>query len=311
MSTPIIRTLATSLLLTLAALAPAAGTPDQKCAAAKLKATGKKAAAKLKCQAKAVKAGVAIDVTCLAKAEAKFAAAFAKAEAKGGCATVGDAAAVESAVDAFVGDVVTALPDGGTDDGRACAAAKIGASGKKASGKLTCHAKAVGKAVTVDPLCLGKVEGKFAAAFAKAEAKGGCNTSGDAAAVEATVDTFVDDAVAALVVVPLVVSFAADVQPIFTASCAAVVGCHASVAPAQGMDLSAGAAYADVVNVPSAEMPGLDRVLPGKASDSYLVLKVTGDPSIVGSQMPLGGPPLSPAAIATITSWVLMGAPNN
>src|SRR5262245_43573725 len=45
--------------------ARAGGTPAQKCAQSKLKATGKKAAAKLKCYKKAVAAGVGIDSECL------------------------------------------------------------------------------------------------------------------------------------------------------------------------------------------------------------------------------------------------------
>ena len=160
---------------------------------------------------------------------------------------MGDASTLETRVDTLVTDVVAALPDGGTDDGRACAASKLGASGKKANAKLACHAKAVGKATTVDGECLTKAEGKFTSAFDKADGKGGCATMGDAPTIEPLIDTFVDDVVAALIVVPPAVSFAADVQPIFTANCAAVIGCHTPIAPAQGMDLSAGSAYAAIV----------------------------------------------------------------
>ncbi len=43
------------------------------------------------------------------------------------------------------------------------------------------------------------------------------------------------------------VSFAAQVQPIFTNSC--TVGCHSGTRPADGMDLSAGRAFAMIVGV--------------------------------------------------------------
>ena len=85
-------------------------TPGEKCAVAKLKATFKKAAAKGACYQKAVAANVPVDPGCLVKAEQAFLAAFQKAEAKNVCATTGDAAALEGAVDAFVAQVVNALP---------------------------------------------------------------------------------------------------------------------------------------------------------------------------------------------------------
>jgi hypothetical protein len=92
-----------------ASMADAAPTPAQRCSAAKMKATAKKATAKIKCHEKAMLKGVAVDPLCLAKAETKFTDAFARAELKGGCATVGDAAALEAEVDVFVGAVVGAL----------------------------------------------------------------------------------------------------------------------------------------------------------------------------------------------------------
>ena len=141
--------------------ARAGGTPAQKCAQSKLKATGKKASAKLKCDQKAIASGVAVDAECLAKAEDKFLVAFQKAETKGECATVGDAAAVEGDVDTFVAATAAALPGGATDAGRKCAASKLDAAGKKANAKLRCHATAAGAGLAVDPSCLGKAEAKF------------------------------------------------------------------------------------------------------------------------------------------------------
>src|SRR5262249_15368781 len=169
-------TIATTLMLALATLASAGGTPDQKCASSKLKAAAKNALDELKCHAKAVKKGVAVDTECIGKAEQKFSDSFTKAEDKGGCATVGDASDVEAIVESAVGAFVAALPDPGTDDGRKCASSKLGAAGKKVSGKLNCNAKAAGKGEAVDTTCLGKAEDKFMNSFTKAEAKGGCAT---------------------------------------------------------------------------------------------------------------------------------------
>ena len=302
--------LVAGLVLGVGTLAVAGGTPDQKCTASKLKATGKRAAADLKCHAKATKKNLGVDPSCTGKADDKFTAAFGKADAKGGCPGAADPNAIADMSDMFVADVVAALPDGGTDDGRACAAIKLAATGKKAGSKLGCEAKAAGQGGQVDPTCTGAAETKFSAAFAKAESKGGCavgdpNTS-DPNAIESTVDTFVADVVAALTPAP--VSFAADVQPIFTANCTT---CHSGGAPPAGLDLSAGNAYADTVNVASFEMATLDRVLPGDAANSYLVRKINGGPGISGSQMPLAAPPLSSTDIGTITNWIIQGALNN
>ena len=171
--------------------AEAAPSPAQQCAEAKLKATGQKAKKKLECHANAVKNGVAVNLDCLAKAETEFESAFDEAEAKGGCAPSGDKDDVEATVDAYVEDVVTELPDDGTKSGRACAAAKLKATGQKAKKKLECRANAVKHGVAVDPDCLAKAETEFESAFDEAEARGGCFTTGDADEIEAKTDTFV------------------------------------------------------------------------------------------------------------------------
>jgi hypothetical protein len=108
--------------------ADAAPTPAHLCAAAKMKATGKKLAAKAICHAKAYKQGLAADPACLAKAEAKFVASFAKADANGGCALVDNAAAIEAEVDACIAGLVPdfapncgdAAGPGGTDLACSC-----------------------------------------------------------------------------------------------------------------------------------------------------------------------------------------------
>jgi hypothetical protein len=95
---------------------------------------------------------------------------------------------------------------------------------------------------------------------------------------------------------------------IFTPSCA-LSGCHAGPSPQQGMNLSAGQAYAALVNVPSTEQPSLLRVRPGNPDQSYLVQKIMGT-AAVGARMPLGGAPLSDSQIQAVRDWIAAGALN-
>jgi hypothetical protein len=108
-------------------LAHAAATPGQKCAVAKNKAASKKVVAKLKCWQKAIAAGLDnADAACLTAAETKFTDSISKAEAKGGCAISGDAAAIESAVDTCVGDLVALTPGGNEGACYSGATAEVG-----------------------------------------------------------------------------------------------------------------------------------------------------------------------------------------
>lgn len=103
-------------------------------------------------------------------------------------------------------------------------------------------------------------------------------------------------------------TFARVQQEILRPSCA-VAGCHTGAAPASGLDLSAGHAYASLVRAPAVESPSLARIAPGDPERSYLVKKVRGDGDISGGRMPLGGPYLSPTEIRLLTDWVRRGAP--
>jgi len=100
-----------------------------------------------------------------------------------------------------------------------------------------------------------------------------------------------------------------DVQAsVFTPSCAKS-GCHSGGAPAAGMNLEDGAAFANLVDVPSAEQPLLRRIAPGDPADSYLIRKVEGDPTISGVRMPADGPPyLTQEQLDELRAWVLGGA---
>lgn len=95
---------------------------------------------------------------------------------------------------------------------------------------------------------------------------------------------------------------------VFTPSCA-LSGCHAGASPQQGMDLSAGRSYGQVVNVRSVESTRL-RIAPGDTAGSYLISKVNGDATITGGRMPLGGS-LTSSQLTLLADWVRRGAPND
>ncbi len=109
------------------------------------------------------------------------------------------------------------------------------------------------------------------------------------------------------------VSFSEQVQPILTDRCA-FGGCHASTSPAAGQSLAEGLAYMNTVNVPSEELPSMDRVEPGDPDQSYLVHKIQGTHLDVGGsglRMPRGQEPLSDDQIDLIRAWIEQGARNN
>ncbi len=107
----------------------------------------------------------------------------------------------------------------------------------------------------------------------------------------------------------------ADVQPIFSANCA-FSGCHGGATPQLGQNLSVGNAFSSVVNVPSMQVPALNRITPGDPARSYLLHKIRGTfglPSVggTGGRMPLGGASLPDDEINVIRAWVQTGALNN
>jgi len=110
-------------------------------------------------------------------------------------------------------------------------------------------------------------------------------------------------------VTPALVSFANDIQPIFTSNCA-VTGCHVSGGSAP-FTLNAGASYAQLVNQNATVGPcqGQRRVIPNDPANSVLVKRLEG--STCGNRMPLGGSPLPAASIQLIRDWISQGALNN
>ena len=101
-------------------------------------------------------------------------------------------------------------------------------------------------------------------------------------------------------------SLARDIQPIFSARCA-IPGCHITATQANlGLVLKdAASTYANTVNVPSGQIGGVVRVVPGDSSMSWLmVLLDTGE-------MPKEGAMLSQGTRDTIRNWIDQGALNN
>jgi hypothetical protein len=93
-------------------------------------------------------------------------------------------------------------------------------------------------------------------------------------------------------------------------------GCHTPPAPTGNLDMSTQAiAYTNLVGKPPTSAPlcasetSLKLVDPGNACNSLIYLKVTGPPC--GSQMPLGGTPLTPAQYDLIGTWINAGAKND
>jgi len=107
------------------------------------------------------------------------------------------------------------------------------------------------------------------------------------------------------------VSFAANVQPIFNASCLSVgVPCHQGATPEGNMNLEAGVSYGQIARVvTSGYAPGV-RVVPGDPDSSVLFQKILGNIQF-GPRMPFNQPALSPGAIEIIRVWIEQGAQND
>lgn len=95
---------------------------------------------------------------------------------------------------------------------------------------------------------------------------------------------------------------------IFDRSCA-LSGCHVGSNAPQGLDLSAGNARENLVDVASREVPSLLRVDPEDPDDSYLVIKIEGDDQrMLGARMPLNMSALSQEKISAVREWIAEGA---
>jgi hypothetical protein len=96
----------------------------------------------------------------------------------------------------------------------------------------------------------------------------------------------------------------------FTPLCAT---CHTGIGtvPPGALNMNAGHTYAALVGVPSAEQPTVQFIAPGDPTNSYVIQKLEGVPTITGVQMPKGGPYLSQATINQVAAWISAGAQNN
>ena len=96
------------------------------------------------------------------------------------------------------------------------------------------------------------------------------------------------------------VSFAKDIQPIFSQTC---MPCHAGGKDAKaGYDLTC---YSGAMGNGSDSIPN---VIPGSADSSVIYLRLTG---AVPPQMPKGRPALDAGQLTTIKKWIDQGAKNN
>jgi len=114
-------------------------------------------------------------------------------------------------------------------------------------------------------------------------------------------------------------TFAMVEQLIFARRGCAAVTCHSGPAPSGGLDLSPGAAYDNLVDVPAQSVspeqhPGLARVVPSSKARSLLWLNVAGAtlPALWRAPlrpMPIGGlAPLTTAELELLQLWIENGA---
>ena len=99
-----------------------------------------------------------------------------------------------------------------------------------------------------------------------------------------------------------------DVQAaVFSPRCA-IPECHVGMDAPLELDLSSGESAAHLIDVPSEEIPELMRVDPGDPAGSYLYMKLTADPDILGDPMPAEGEPLSNGELRLVEAWIEQGA---
>ncbi|MFE8595707.1 hypothetical protein [Archangium violaceum] len=110
-------------------------------------------------------------------------------------------------------------------------------------------------------------------------------------------------------------TWSARVLPILQSNCG---GCHGGENPQGGLNLlgTSHEVYERLVLKPSIQKPTMNLIQPGSLDKSYLVLKLTGDGSIVGARMPInplnGNSPLPDEERQSIENWVfLSGAVEN
>ncbi len=108
------------------------------------------------------------------------------------------------------------------------------------------------------------------------------------------------------------VSFAMEIQPIFTQECAS---CHSQGGFADNvgipMRLVEGLTLDSTVNQASTQDATFTLIEPFDAANSLLFLKLSENAPPVGSTMPLFGEPLSSDELGLIRDWIDQGAMDN
>lgn len=106
------------------------------------------------------------------------------------------------------------------------------------------------------------------------------------------------------------VSFANDVQPIFNTYC---VGCHMAGNTKGNLNLTAGLARAELLNVPSLCNGSVSLVKAGDSAGSMLWRKIAGDPTRCNGTMPTSNAlqNFDPDAVKVIEKWIAEGAKDN
>lgn len=110
------------------------------------------------------------------------------------------------------------------------------------------------------------------------------------------------------------VAYKKDIEDAILVPSCASASCHGRAnAPAGGLDLRAGFAYAALVDKKATAPSCSNRtqVVPGDVSASYLVDKLKGGPNICGSAMPKASGGLPPSQLAAIEAWICNGAAND
>jgi anaerobic magnesium-protoporphyrin IX monomethyl ester cyclase len=108
---------------------------------------------------------------------------------------------------------------------------------------------------------------------------------------------------------PPPIQYTRDLEARITADCA-TPSCHSRQSVAGGLVLSTGVGRTNMVEVPSAELPSLARVRPGKPDSSYVVHKMRGTQRTIGGS----GDAMPPDAssdeelIGLINTWIDEGA---
>ncbi len=118
---------------------------------------------------------------------------------------------------------------------------------------------------------------------------------------------------------PQQVSFSTQLVPLFTNTTDGCIktGCHGSINPQQGLDLTAAKAYNDIVNVAAQQTATCSSgsemlIAPGDPNHSYLIAKLQGSGNcFTGSRMPKGETAFTSTQIQLFIDWTLNGAPNN